>query len=305
MDSSGRELRTRAEGHVALLAVQLFFGLFPLFAKFAFAQFEPRAIVVWRIAVGALVLLAIAFLQHGRAAWPQRGDWARLAACGLLGVVLNMALFMEGLKRSTAVSTALLLPLIPVFTAIVALAVRQERYDAKRALGMLVAFAGALVLLTRKEVDLDGSHLTGNLLIVLNEVCYAIYLVMVRPLLRRLPPLAVIGWVFGLSLWSLPLLARDVTVWPQASAASWASLAYVLIFATILAYLLNGVALRRVAASTAASYVFLQPAITCAGAVVWLGESFTTRMAIATALTFVGVWIVARRPSAGPLVVAE
>jgi drug/metabolite transporter (DMT)-like permease len=298
--------RVRAQGHVALLAVQLFFGLFPLFAKFAFAQFEPRAIVVWRIAIGALVLLGVAFFQHRHDAWPRRGDWLRLFLCSLLGVVLNMALFMEGLKRSTAVSTALLLPLIPVFTAVVALVVRQEQFDAKRAWGMLVAFAGALVLLTRKEIDLDGSHLTGNLLVVLNEICYAIYLVMVRPLLRRLPPLAVIGWVFGLSLWALPLLARDVDVWPaQASAASWASLAYVVIFATILAYLLNALALARVSASTAASYVFLQPTITCIGALVWLGEALTTRMLIATALTFVGVWIVARRPGAAPLVVAE
>lgn len=306
MSPTASERRARTEGHVALLAVQLFFGLFPLFGKLAIVHFEPRAIVVWRIAVGALVLLGIAAFQHGRGVLPRRADWPRLAACALLGVVLNMALFMEGLKRSTAVNTALLLPLIPVFTAVVALVARQERFDAKRALGMAIALVGALVLLTQRDLELGRSHLTGNLLVVANELCYAIYLVLARPLLARYPPMVVIGWVFALSLWSLPLLAHDVDMWPAAaSATGWWSLAYVLVFATIFAYLLNVFALARVSASTTANFIFLQPAITCVAGIVWLGDALTSRMLVAAVLTFVGVWIVARRPLSGPLVVAE
>jgi drug/metabolite transporter (DMT)-like permease len=287
--------RARAQGHVALLAVQVFFGLFPLFGKVAFRDFSPRAVATWRIGAGALALAVAAAAVHGREAWPRRGDWRRLAACALLGVVLNMVLFLEGLERSTAVSTALLLPLIPVFTAGVAILARQERFERTRALGMAIAFAGAIWLVARNGLVLPRRHMVGNLLVVANELCYAVYLVVARPLLLRLPPLAAIAWVFVLSVPALPLVAAGADLWPASAGwRAWFSLAYVLVFATVLAYLLNVFALQRVSASTAAAFIFVQPAITCAGGVIALGEEVSVHMLIAAALTAAGVWIVAR-----------
>ena len=292
----------RRQGVVALLVVQLLFGLFPIFGKQVFADFHPRAVTAWRIGAGAAALCAVAWARYGRGALVRRADLPRLALCALLGVVLNMALFLEGLKRSTAVNTALLLPLIPVFTALVAIALRQERFDRQRALGMTLAFAGASVLLVQRGARFDPSHLTGNLLIITNELCYAIYLVIARPLLSRYPPLVVIAWVFGLSAFAAPLLLPGSHPLPgEASAASWGALAYIVIGPTILTYLLNVWALARVSASTTATFIFIQPAITVVGSLLWLQEPLPQNMALSTALTFAGVWIVARRPAARPI----
>jgi len=290
-------------GYVALVTVQLFFGLFPLFGKTAFQHFSPRAVGAWRIAVGAGVLAVVARLVHGRAFLPRREDWPRFALCALLGIVLNMVLFLEGLERSTAVNTALLLPLIPVFTAVVALVARAERFQLPRAIGMAVAFAGASLVLFQRGPDLSRDYTVGNLLVVANEVCYAIYLVIARPLLRRYPPLVVIAWVFVLSLWAVPLLAvGDTKLAPEsATAGSWLSIAYIVLFATILTYLLNAFALAHVSASTAAAFIFLQPMITVGGGLAWLGESLPEHFVVATVLTFGGVWIVARKPGERPL----
>lgn len=300
---SADEARRRRPGYVALVAVQFFFGLFPLFGKQAFQHFSPRAVGAWRILFGAGVLALLAFAIYGRRAWPDGRDWARLVACALLGIVLNMFLFLEGLERSTAVNTALLLPLIPVFTAIVAIALRAERFDRGRALGMGLAFLGASVVLLQRGPDTSRSYLLGNSLVILNEICYAVYLVIARPLLSRYPPLVVITWVFVLSLWAVPLfLAGDAELSPgAASARSWSSIAYIVVFPTVLAYLLNVFALSRVSASTTAAFIFIQPLITIVGGLVWLGESLPANFLLATALTFGGVWIVARRPAVKPL----
>lgn len=296
------QVAARRQGVAALLVVQLLFGLFPVFGKHAFADFEPRGVTAWRIAVGAVVLIVVAFAAHGRSALPRREDLPRLALCSLLGVALNMALFLEGLQRSTAVNTALLLPLIPVFTAIVAIVLREERFDRVRAAGMALAFVGASVLLFGRGASFESSHLTGNLLVIANELCYAIYLVIARPLLARYPPLVVVAWVFALSAWALPVLAIDADPFPaDAAAQSWWSLLYIVIGPTILTYLLNVFALARVSASTTASFIFIQPAITVVASQFWLREPLPHNMALSAGLTFAGVWIVARRPAARPL----
>ena len=91
--------RTR-QGHAALWVVQVCFGLFPIFGKLAFEAFTPRAVGAWRMAFAGTALGALAFALHGRAAIPRKRDVLHFAACSLLGVTLNMVLYLEGLRRS-------------------------------------------------------------------------------------------------------------------------------------------------------------------------------------------------------------
>jgi drug/metabolite transporter (DMT)-like permease len=302
--AQANEARRRAQGFAALIAVQLFFGLFPLFGKVALGTggFGPRAVCAWRIAFGTAVMLAIAFAIHGREAWPPRRDWGRLVLCSILGVVANMWLFLEGLSRSTATNTALLLPLIPVFTAVAAIVLREERFERVRALGMTVAFAGASLVLFQRGPELSSGHMIGNLLVVANEICYAFYLVLARRLVATQPPIAVTAWVFALSAWAVPLLLHgDAEAVPAAAGPyAWLAIAYIVVFPTVLAYLFNVFALSRVSSSTTATFIFLQPLITVAGGVLLLDEPLPDHALVATILTFAGVWIVTRRRAPRP-----
>jgi drug/metabolite transporter (DMT)-like permease len=303
VDLSADERGRRRQGVAALLAVQLFFGLFPLFGKVAFGNFTAKSVGAWRIAVGGVVLGALAAALHGRRFLPERGDLPRLFLCGLLGIVLNMVLFLEGLQRSTAINVALLLPLIPVFTLLVAISVRQERFDLPRAIGMAVAFCGAGLVLFERGGRIGSDHVMGNLLVVANELCYAIYFVLLRPLLAKYPPLVLTAWVFLLSAWSIPLLIGEAApfVPAEVSGDAWWAIGYIVVFPTLFTYLLNSFALTRVSASTAASFIFIQPMITVVGALLWLDEGLPQHFALATLLTFGGVWLVARRPAVRPL----
>lgn len=291
--------RARREGYLALVAVQVFFGLFPLFGKWAMAEFSPRAVAGWRISVGAVVLLGLAFAIYGRRAWPERGHWLRLQLCALLGIALNQVLFLEGLQRAPSVNAALVMASIPVFVFGLAVLVGQERLEWRRATGAGLAFVGMVILLVRKGVDLGPEYLLGNLLMLTNAVSYSIYLVIVKPLAMRYPPLVLIGWVFALSLWTIPLFAGQVDWAPNgAPRAAWASLGYVLVFPTILAYLLNGVALARVSASTTAFFIFLQPLIAVVASKVGLQERIDEGFWIAASLILGGLWVVLAKPRA-------
>jgi drug/metabolite transporter (DMT)-like permease len=293
--------RKRAEGILALIAVQLCFGLSPLFAKWTLVRpggFSPRALVGWRILFGALCLGGLAAWRHGRAVLPPRAELPRLLLCAALGIVLNMWLYLEGVARTSALHTGLLVVQIPVFTYAVACLARVERAEPRRVLGIAVALLGAVTIVCQRAGGAGAGGRIGNVLLVLNCLSYAVYLVLARGLLQRFPTLVVIAWVFWLSLAGVPFLFAAGPLWPENAAPRvLLSFAYTLFFGTFLAYLLNAFALARVPASTVAVFIFLQPLVAGAAGVLVLGERLTLPVAGAGVLLLSGIALVAR---AGP-----
>ncbi len=302
--------RDGAAGLVALLLVQLFFGMFPILGKWAYAggAFAPAAVATWRITVGAAALGTCAWCFARSRFWPARRDVPRLLLCAVLGVVLNQGLYLEGLARTQAIKTGVLICMIPVFTYLVAVAVRQERLSARRLAGIGVAAAGLLpLLLDGTGAAVFAEDAVGTALVTTNGLCYSFYLVLSRPLTARMPPLVVIAWVYLLSLPFVPWFAVRAELLPDVPPrAAWA-LALILIFPTVLAYLLNTFALARVAASTTAFFVFLQPFIIGIAGVLLLDETLKHGTILGGAALLAGGLLVMRRPrvaaapaSAGP-----
>lgn len=294
--------REALRGHAALFAVQLCFGLFPVFGKWVLESLSPFALAAWRVSFGALAMTGIALALHGRRLWPGWRDLALLALASLLGVSANQLLYLSGLARSSAVEAGLVMCLIPVFTFVLAALAGQERFAPSRGFGIALAFAGALWWIARERPELVRRHALGDGLMVANTLCYAGYLVLTKPIARRQPPLVVMAWVYLFALPVVPLVAAGERFVPAgAPARTWASLAYVLVFPTVVAYLLNVYALARLRASTTAVYVYLQPLVSGAGGALLLGEELTSAVAIAALFVFAGIALVSRRPPAAAL----
>lgn len=291
--------RQLVRAHAALLGAQVCFGLFPVFGHVAFRPggLAPLAVGAWRLAGGAAILGALAAAVHGRRVWPGRADLPRFAAAAFLGVAINQGLFLIGLARSTPTNATLVMCLIPVFTFVLAAAAGQEEFSLPRLAGVIIALAGVVPLLFGEGFHSLGRYGVGNLLMVANSLSYSAYLIVSKPLTRRYPPLVVIAWAYLLSLPFAPVFAWGVALTPAAHHASvWGALAYIVLFPTALAYLLNVFALARVRASTTAIYIYAQPLI--AGLASWLvfAETPSAGMLLGAVCLFVGIWLVARRP---------
>jgi drug/metabolite transporter (DMT)-like permease len=285
--------------HIALAAAQVAFGLFPVFGQILFQPggLSPIAVVAWRLAAGAVVLVTLAAAVHGRAALPAPGDLARFVAAACLGVALNQWLFLEGLARSTPINAGLMICLIPVFTVVLAMAVRQEGFSATRLAGVLIALAGTLFLILDRGFATLGRYGLGNLILAVAALSYSGYLIVAKPLLRRYPPLVVIAWAYAFSLVFVPFFARGERLTPEAGhAAAWWALGYTIAFPTVIAYLLNAFALARVRASTTAIYIYAQPLIAALASWVAFRERPTPAMLLAAPALFAGIWLVSRQP---------
>ncbi len=286
-------------GLIALVGVQVSFGLFPVFGGLAMdpvAGFAPFAVAAWRITIGAVVLFALSLGLFGRRAIPARRDLLPLALFAFLGIVLNQGLFLVGLQKSTPMNAGLVICLIPVFAYSVAVCGRREAFHPRRALGVVVALAGAIPLFVAGGADLASEHAVGNLMMAGNALCYAFYLVYSKPLLARMPALVLVAWIYILSLPWLPLFVIGHELAPAtASTGAWWSLAYVIVFPTIVAYALNSYALARVEASTTAFFVFAQPLITALAAWILMNEAPTPALGLAALGLFAGMALVVQR----------
>ncbi len=281
---------------LTLLVVQLLFGLFPVAAKKAFESFDPFPVLGLRL-TGAAFFLLILHLFLVKDAVPIRTEWRKILRLALLGIVLNMGFFMVGLQYTTAVNAVVVITTIPVFTYAIAVLLGREKVGPKRAAGIGIALAG-VVYLIGSSYQASAKHALGDLLIMLNALCYAAFLVLARPMTQKYDALSLTTWMFVVGAIVFLPLSLAFGLRGQLATATHESLGwllYIIFGATILTYVLNARVLRHVPASTVAIFTYVQPIFTAVAAYFVLDAALEWRILPAAALVFAGVWLVASR----------
>lgn len=298
MPPADHRARERAAVAAALLAVQLFFGLHYLAAKLVLAEIPPRAWASIRITVAAAILLAVAGWLRRR--WPSsRADLRRLAVYSVFGVIINQVCFVEGLKRTTPTHSALINTTIPVWTLLFAVVAGRERPTGRRFLALAVSLAGVLLVVwPAGGIDLARESFAGDLLTLANSVSFAAFLVMSRDLLVRTDPLAATAVLMSFGAAGILLVgAGSLAAFDPAtvSTSTWALAAFVILFATVLTYVLNYWALARVESSVVALFVYVQPLVAASLSAALLGERPSRAVLAGGMMIFAGVFLALRR----------
>jgi drug/metabolite transporter (DMT)-like permease len=289
--------QTQAAPHLALIAVQLMFGSWPIVGKIALRALPSTGLVALRIG-GAAIIFIILQRILGQLRIPARKDLAWMALYSLLGVVLNQFLFVKGLSLTTVINATLLGTTIPVFTLLVSIIFGYDSLSLRKAVGILLAAAGVVYLVDPLRADFSGQTALGNLLIVINSLSYGAYIALSKDMLKRYGALTFITWVFIFgALLTIPVGALTLTAMPLGTidASTWLAVLYIIVVPTVGAYYANAWALARVSPSTVAVYIYLQPLIAFALAPLILGERWNSRTWIASMLIFAGVAIVIMR----------
>lgn len=217
--------------HLTLILVQVAFGGFHVVAKAVLGSLSPLALAAIRVGVATPVLMALAWRRDRFL--PARRDLPMLALLGGLGVLANQVLFITGLKFTTATNAGILMTSIPVFAAGAAALLGIERITVHRLVGIVLSVAGALVLVSPFRFSAGRSGALGNGLILCNGLCYALFLVLQRPVLTRIPWRTVTAAAFffgslGVLAVALPaLLALDPA---RVGTGAWLGVAYIIVF---------------------------------------------------------------------------
>lgn len=288
--------RGDARHPLTLLVVQVLFGLFPIAAKKAFEDLDPLPVLGLRLAGAAFFLLAL-HLVLVRNPIPIRTEWRGVLLLSMLGVVINMGLFLVGLSYTTAVNAVVVITTIPVFTYAAAVVLGREKVNARRAVGIAVALAG-VVYLIGASYQASARNALGDVMVMLNALSYSVFLVLARPMTQKYDALSLTTWMFLIgTLIFLPIglaLGLRGQLADASSSTMW-WLLYIILGATVVTYVLSTRVLRHVPASTVAIFTYIQPVFTAVAAYFILDSPLDVKVIPSALLIFVGVWLVARR----------
>lgn len=277
-----------------MLAVATLFSLNYIISKLGMRAFDPIVFAFLRVLGASLILNALLVRDSEPLA---REDNKRIAIFGLLGVALNQSLFLAGLALTDAHIAAILITTIPVFTLAVAIVAGRERATPLKIGGIVLAGAGALLVVGGEGALGSARAVIGALLITGNCLAYSLYLVLSRPVLGRLSALKVTARMFA---WGAALLVPIAAVplaresWSTLPRGAWISLVLVIIGPTVTAYVINSWTLRYADASLVAAYVYVQPVLTAALAAMFLHEIIRPIAIVAAAMIFAGVAMINR-----------
>lgn len=291
-------MKTNYKAHIALVGTSLIFGANYWIAKGLMPDyFDPYQLVMIRIAGATLMFWLLGFTVKPEKI--SRKDMITIAVAGILGTTMNQLFFFVGLNLTTPVDVSIIHVSNPIFVLIFAAVLIREKITLKKAGGIMMGAAGALVLvLYGTKAGFSSDTFKGNLFAMINMLAYALYLVIIKPVMARHHPFTVMKWVFLTGfITTLPVAFTHLPTisFSGFDTTTWISLVYVVIATTFLAYLLTIYALKHVEASVASYYIYLQPVIVAVIAF-WIGnQNFTLSKVIAVLLIFTGVYLVTRK----------
>ena len=250
------------KAHLALLGANVIYGANYIIAKGIMPnKIGPSAFVFLRI-VGAGILFWIikSFIKERI----EKKDIFRLALCGLLGVATNQLLFFHGLNLTSPIDASIIITSIPVMVLVFSSIILKEKITTNKLIGITVGGIGAILLVWYGKSAAGTSSTLGNLFVFINACSYALYLVIVKPMMKKYNALTVISWVFLFGfVFMFPFGIGDflATDFSAFDLNTYLAVGFVVVFTTFFAYLFNIYALNYVSPSVTGSYVYLQPAV--------------------------------------------
>jgi len=286
----------------AALGANLIFGSSYTAVKYITPQYiHPFALNFVRVAVTLTLFWILFILKPGKVKL-ERKDLPRFALCALTGIVINQLFFIKGVSLTTVIHSSLLSLGSPIFITIIAAFLLKEKFTLLKGLGLACGIGGATVLVLMKDSSgvVASNMVLGDILVLINAISYAFYLVLVRPLMAKYSGIQVLRWIFTIGAFGILPIGFPYMLeasWSSFELSHWLVLAYVAVFATFVAYLLTVKSIALIGSSATGAFIYTQPVFAAVFAMIFAGEYFTIYKLVAAVLIFTGVYLVNKKPT--------
>lgn len=260
---------------------------------------QPFGFIVLRVGGAAILFWLLSLFTKSEKI--ERGDWWRILACALFGMVLNMLMFFKGLSLSTPINSAVSMTITPVLLLLLTAVILRERITWIKSLGIFFGLSGALVLiLFQEKTQSNAPNIPlGNLLFILNAISYSFYLILVKPLVSKYNAVTLLKYFFLIAFCiNLPIGYSEIiqVEWTQLGFSEIGAMLFVIVATTFLTYLFNIFALKQLSPSTVGVFIYLQPVVATIFAILAGADTLDALMVGAACMIFLGVFLSTRKP---------
>jgi drug/metabolite transporter (DMT)-like permease len=286
------------KGHIALFIAQIVYALNYSIAKDLMPTYiGPIALVFLRI-FGACILFWILslFLKTETVA---KKDLIKMLWLALFGIVINQVFFIYGLSLTHPINSAIIMISNPIMVFIFTLIILKERVTILKLSGLSLAIFGATTLLLFKgNLEFGSETIVGDLYTLINSASWAIFVVMVKPIMEKYNTVTVMRWIFLFgSFYILPIGLDDFTKtdWSRFNDYAIFATCFVVIATTFFAYLLNIYGLKSLSPSTVSAYIYLQPFLSSIFAIIMGKDSLTLTKLFSGILIIFGLYLINKK----------
>lgn len=273
-------------------------GLMSPVSKLLMASGAVTPFVVTDMRIGGAMLLfwMLSFFLPAENVCPR--DLLKLFCASLFGITLNQGSFIFGVSMTSPGDASIITTSMPLWAMILAALILKEPITVKKVSGIVLGASGALLLILGGRVmpGVDsGKAIWGDLLVLFAQLSFALYLVLYKNFVSRYSLVTIMKWMFTFSfICILPFTAADLvaTGWSSLTAVQIGALAFIVVGATFLSYILMVAGQKRLRPTVAGMYNYVQPIVACMVAVSIGLDTFNMTKLAAICLIFGGVYLV-------------
>ena len=290
-----RKKGTKAKAYFALALVCFFWGTTWLASKEA-VQHVPNALQVAGIrqTMGGLCYLVF-FLGKGTTL-PKGKEWWPILVLSFLNFILSNGLSTWGVKYISAGLGSIIGAIFPLWIVIISLFSAKSKMKPKAIIGVLLGFTGICVIFYEHLYDFaDPKFRFGIFLSVVSTWSWAFGTIYTKKHAVHFNPYFALGLqmvISGATLmtttqWSGTAVAMTSIPWE-----TWASIAYLVIFGSVISFIAYLYALQHLSTEQASSYAYINPIVAVMLGWLIFGEVLTTFIIVGVLITLSGVYLV-------------
>ncbi|MGC8629684.1 MAG: DMT family transporter [Thermoplasmata archaeon] len=283
-------MERRYLGYLLMIGVALIWGVGYTAIKICLQVMDPLTLAVIRFLFSSFFFIPILIKLWQK---PKLKDLLLIAAMGFTGVMLYQSLYNSGANGVSAGVGSIVVSTEPIFIFLLSVAFLGEKFSILKMAGIFISFVGIIFISYNSITNILS---TVSIILILGaSIAWSIYTIISKDILERYDIMFVtsLSMVFG-AVFLLPFISKVPVELVKLNTIEIYALAFLVVFATFIAFYLNFKGLQMLTASKASVFYYLSPLFTIISAYFIIHESITATIIIGGGMVIGGVALVNR-----------